>query len=116
MLSEDHAIGRAPSGVDVETAGAAPLAGITAMACVDALVLSSGDRLLVVGATGGVGSLAVQLAARAGAAVIAPALPEDESYLRDLGVAEVMSSDGDLPVLPPPAWAPSSTSSPTRPT
>ena len=42
--------------------------------------------LLVAGATGGVGSLAVQLAARAGATVIAPALPEDEDYLRGLGV------------------------------
>jgi NADPH:quinone reductase len=97
VLSEDHAIGRAPSGVDVETAGAAPLAGITAMAGIDALELSRGDRLVVVGATGGVGSLAVQLAAKAGATVIAPALPEDESYLRDLGVAEVIDRDGDLP-------------------
>ena len=97
VVSADHAIGRAPSGVDVETAGAAPLAGITAMTCIDALELSRGDRLLVVGATGGVGSLAVQLAAKAGATVIAPGLPEDESYLRDLGVAEVVDRDGDLP-------------------
>ena len=97
VLSEDHAIGRAPSGVGLATAGAAPLAGITAMAGIDALELSAGDRLLVVGATGGVGSLAVQLAAKAGATVIAPALPEDEGYLEDLGVTEVIERDGDLP-------------------
>jgi NADPH:quinone reductase-like Zn-dependent oxidoreductase len=96
VLPED-AIARAPRGVDLEAAGAAPLAGITAMTCIDALELSAGERLLVVGATGGVGSLAVQLAARAGATVIAPALPEDEGYLRDLGVTEVIDRDGDLP-------------------
>ena len=97
VLPEDHAIGRAPSGVGLATAGAAPLAGITAMAAIDALELKSGDTLLVVGATGGVGSVAVQLASRAGARVIAPALPEDESYLRDLGVTDVIGRDGDLP-------------------
>ena len=66
------------------------------MLAVDALELSQGDTLLVVGATGGVGSLAVQLAARAGATVIAPALPEDEDYLRGLGVTDVIARDGDV--------------------
>jgi NADPH2:quinone reductase len=93
----EDSIGRAPSGVDAATAGAAPLAGITALLCIDALELAGGDALLVLGATGGVGSLAVQLAARAGARVLGPALPEDESYLRDLGVTEVIARDGELP-------------------
>ena len=87
-VAEDLSIGPAPAGVDLATAGAAPLAGITAIAAVDALDLSEGDTVLIVGATGGVGSLAVQLAARAGATVIAPALPEDEEYLRGLGVTD----------------------------
>jgi NADPH:quinone reductase len=43
----------------------------------------------VIGASGGVGSFFVQLAAAAGAAVIAPGLPEDRDYLRDLGAREV---------------------------
>ena len=55
--------------------------------------------LLVVGATGGVGSLAVQLAARAGATIIAPALNEDDEYLRGLGVSELLPRDGDLAEL-----------------
>ena len=76
-VTEDLSIAPAPEGVDFATAGAAPLAGITAITSVDALDLSEGDVLLAAGATGGVGSLAVQLAARAGANVIAPALPED---------------------------------------
>src|SRR4051812_22041367 len=53
---------RAPEGADSATAGAAPLAGITAMLAVDALELSDRDTVLIVGATGGVGSLAVQIA------------------------------------------------------
>ena len=52
--------------------------------------------MLIVGASGGVGSVAVQLAARAGATVVAPALPEDEDYLRGLGVSELLPRDGDL--------------------
>jgi NADPH:quinone reductase-like Zn-dependent oxidoreductase len=77
---QETAIARAPEGVDGAIAGVAPLAGITALLAVDALELSEGDTVLIVGATGGVGSLAVQLAARAGATVVAPALPEDETY------------------------------------
>ena len=94
-VPQDMFIGRA-EGVDIATAGAAPLAGITAMLAIDALELSDGNSVLIVGATGGVGSLAVQLAARAGATVVAPALPEDETYLRELGVSELLPRDGDL--------------------
>jgi NADPH:quinone reductase len=95
-VSTDASIARRPSSVDVVAAGAAPLAAITAVAAIDALDLSDGDTALIVGATGGVGSFAVQLAAQAGATVIAPALPEDESYLRDLGVTEFVPREGDV--------------------
>ena len=87
-VPENVSIARKPGSIDPAIAGAAPLTGISAMALVDALELSEGDAVLVVGATGGVGSLAVQLAVRAGATVIAPGLPEDEKYLRELGVGE----------------------------
>jgi NADPH2:quinone reductase len=95
-VPENISIGKAPRGVDLAAAGAAPLAGITAMTAIDALELSEGDTVLIVGATGGVGSFAVQLAARAGATVVAPALPEDEEYLRSLGANEVLPREGDL--------------------
>ncbi len=52
--------------------------------------------MLVVGATGGVGSFAVQLAVHAGATVIAPGLAEDSDYLRGLGVDEVLDRGGDV--------------------
>jgi NADPH:quinone reductase-like Zn-dependent oxidoreductase len=96
VVAEDESISPSPSGVDVATAGAAPLAGITALMTVDALDVAAGDTVLVVGATGGVGSLAVQLAAHAGATVLAPGLAEDDDYLRDLGVAEVLDRDADV--------------------
>ena len=95
-LSPDQSIAPVPAGVELATAGAAPLAGITAITAIDALELSADDTVLIVGATGGVGSLAVQLAADAGATVVAPALPEDEEYLRDLGVSELLPRDGDV--------------------
>src|SRR4051794_19659624 len=98
-VTEELSIGPAPDGIDLALAGAAPLAGISALTAIDALALSDGDVLLVVGAAGGVGSLAVQLAAHAGAGILAPALAEDETFLRELGVSEVLPRDGDLAEL-----------------
>jgi NADPH:quinone reductase len=95
-VPEDVSIARQPANVDVATAGAAPLAAIAAVTAVDALDLSEGDTVLVVGAPGGVGSVAVQLVAQAGATIVAPALPEDEAYLRGLGVTEILPREGDV--------------------
>jgi NADPH2:quinone reductase len=89
-------VARKPASVDVATAGVAPVAGLTAVAALDALALSAGDSVLVVGAAGGVGSFFVQLAAAAGAHVIAPGLPEDREYLRDLGASEIIERDSDV--------------------
>jgi NADPH:quinone reductase-like Zn-dependent oxidoreductase len=85
-----------PAEVDVAAAGAAPVAALTAIAALDALELKEGATLLIVGATGGVGSFAVQLGKRAGAHVIAPGLPEDESFLADLGADHVIHRAGDI--------------------
>jgi NADPH:quinone reductase-like Zn-dependent oxidoreductase len=95
-LPEDNFVAAAPTGVDLAPAGAAPVAGLTAIAAFDALALSEGDSVLVVGATGGVGSFFVQLAASRGAKVIAPALSEDHDYLRGLGVADLLDRNADL--------------------
>jgi NADPH:quinone reductase-like Zn-dependent oxidoreductase len=85
-----------PASLDLAVSGVAPLAGIAALASVDALALSEGETILIVGATGGVGSFAVQLAVHAGATVIAPALAEDADYLRQLGVTEQFDREGDI--------------------
>jgi NADPH:quinone reductase len=99
VVPEDNFVARKPAGVELAAAGAAPLVGITAMSALDALGLSEGNIVLVVGANGGVGSFAVQLAANAGAMVIAPGLPEDEDYLRSLGISEVLERDADIAAL-----------------
>jgi NADPH2:quinone reductase len=99
VVPEDNFVVRKPAGVELAAAGAAPWAGITALSGLDALGVSESDTVLVIGANGGVGSFAVQLAAHAGATVIAPALPEDEDYLRELGVSEILERDADIAAL-----------------
>jgi NADPH2:quinone reductase len=87
---EDMFVAPKPTSLDFLEAAALPVAGVAALMSVDALDPSEGDRVLVVGATGGVGSYAVQLAAKRGAKVIATARQEDEDYLGDLGAAETI--------------------------
>jgi NADPH:quinone reductase len=84
-----------PGKLDFGQAGAVPLAALTALAAFDVLSPSNGERVLVVGAAGGVGSFFVQFAAAAGANAIAPALDEDSGYLRGLGVAELVDRNAD---------------------
>ena len=76
LVSQDRSVARRPASADPAAAGAAPLAAITALAAYDALDLGKGATVLVVGASGGVGSFAVQLAAAAGATVLAPGCPK----------------------------------------
>ena len=95
-VPQDNFVAAKPRSVDFAHAGAAPLSALTAIAAFDALAPTEGETVLVVGATGGVGSFFVQLAAAAGATVLAPALPEDHDYLRGLGVSELVDRDADL--------------------
>ena len=83
-------LARKPAGPSWEVAAAIPLAGATALDSVDAVQPGPGDTVLVVGATGGVGSIALQLAAQRGATVIATAKAGDEeAFARSLGAADV---------------------------
>jgi NADPH:quinone reductase-like Zn-dependent oxidoreductase len=98
-----------PAGVDFTHAAAIPLAGAGALAAVEATDVQRGERVLIAGASGGVGSFAIQLAADRGATVIATGLPEDVERLRGLGaekvidyrqdVAEQVLADGEVDVL-----------------
>jgi NADPH:quinone reductase-like Zn-dependent oxidoreductase len=78
-----------PAAVSWEVAGALPVAGFTAWAAVRSVSLEPGDTLVVAGAAGGVGSLTVQLAKRAGATVIGLASPANHDWLRRHGVIPV---------------------------
>ncbi|MCZ0999508.1 NADP-dependent oxidoreductase [Streptomyces mirabilis] len=68
-----------PAGVKVEDAGALGLAGTAALDSLNAVHPSQGETVLISGATGGVGALAVQLAAARGVKVIATARSGAES-------------------------------------
>ena len=83
-----------PAAVPWEVAGALFVAGATAWAAVRAVSLTEGDTVVVAGAAGGVGSLAVQLARRAGATVIGLASEAHHAWLRSHGVIPVTYGDG----------------------
>jgi NADPH:quinone reductase-like Zn-dependent oxidoreductase len=91
------AVTRVPDGVDTAQAAVIGLAGIAASDALEALDVQPGETVLVSGATGGVGSIATQLAAAAGATVIATAKPgQEEHYVRGLGAAHTVDYTGDL--------------------
>jgi NADPH:quinone reductase len=71
-VGESH-VGHAPRGLDQRRAGAIPVTGLTALQGVEALRLKKGETVLIHGASGGVGTLAVQFAKLAGARVFATA-------------------------------------------
>jgi NADPH:quinone reductase-like Zn-dependent oxidoreductase len=83
-----------PAGVPWEVAGALFVAGVTAWAAVRAVNLTEGDTVVVAGAAGGVGSLAVQLARRAGATVIGLASEAHFQWLAGHGVVPVVYGNG----------------------
>jgi NADPH:quinone reductase-like Zn-dependent oxidoreductase len=83
-----------PAGVPWEVAGSLYVAGATAWAAVRAVALTEGDTVVVSGAAGGVGAIAVQLARLAGATVIGLAGTSNHDWLTGHGVIPVTYGDG----------------------
>jgi NADPH:quinone reductase-like Zn-dependent oxidoreductase len=83
-----------PHGLPFEQAAALPLAGETAERALRFLEVGEGDTLLIHGASGAVGSYAVQLAVARGARVIGTAGPGNQDYLASLGAEPVVYGDG----------------------
>jgi len=83
-----------PANVSWEQAGALFVAGTTAYAAVRSVALSASDTVVVSGAAGGVGSIAVQLARNAGAKVIGLSGDANHKWLTDHGVIPVTYGDG----------------------
>lgn len=80
-----------PEGVSFAQAATLPVAGVTALRALEICGFVLGRRVLVTGASGGVGRFAVQLASRAGAHVTAVSRNEERARgLRELGAAEVV--------------------------
>ena len=93
LVQSGHLVQR-PANVSWEQAGALFVAGTTAYAAVRSVALSAGDTVVVSGAAGGVGSIAVQLARNAGAKVIGLSSDANHKWLADHGVIPVTYGDG----------------------
>ena len=83
-----------PPSLDFAAAAALPVALETATRALDALGAGAGKTLLINGASGGIGSVAVQLAVARGARVIGTASPANHEYLRSLGAEPVAYGAG----------------------
>jgi NADPH:quinone reductase-like Zn-dependent oxidoreductase len=80
-----------PHSLNFEQAAAVPLADLTVWQTLfDHAQIEKGERVLIHGAAGGVGTYAVQLANRRGAEVIATASAKDHDFLGELGASEVI--------------------------
>jgi NADPH:quinone reductase-like Zn-dependent oxidoreductase len=93
VVDAEHLTPRPPQ-VPWDVAGALFVAGTTAWAAVRAVGVSEGDVVVISGAAGGVGTVAVQLARNAGAQVIGLAGEPHHGWLRDHGAIPVTYGDG----------------------
>jgi NADPH:quinone reductase-like Zn-dependent oxidoreductase len=97
LVPEAIGLAKIPSGLDRARAGALGLAGSAAHAAIEAVAPSAGEAILVSGATGGVGAMAIQLAVARGAEVIATARPgRGTDFAKQLGAAYTVDHTGDL--------------------
>lgn len=80
-----------PRKISMEESGALPLVGLTAyQSLFEAGNLDGGETVLILGASGGVGSLAIQLAKSVGAKVIGVASERNHAYMKELGADETV--------------------------
>ena len=84
-----------PEGASAQDAATVPLNALTAAQMIALLDLPAGSRVLVTGASGAVGSFAVQLLVRAGHEATAVAGTDDEEWVRSLGATTVLPRDAD---------------------
>ena len=90
-------IAKRPASLSEIDAAALPLAGVSALQSVEAADLKPNDVVVIVGASGGIGSYAVQLAAASGAHVIGVTSTGKIGYVKSLGADEVLDrTSGDL--------------------
>jgi NADPH:quinone reductase-like Zn-dependent oxidoreductase len=94
VIVEPQNLAPRPEAVSWDSAGALAVAGGTAWAAVRAVAASADDVIVISGAAGGVGTIAVQLARNTGATVIGLASEPHHDWLRDHGVIPVAYGEG----------------------
>lgn len=91
FATHEDTVALAPQGMSFTDAASLPLVGLTAwQALTEKANVKPGDRVLVHAGSGGVGSLAVQMAHHVGAYVIATASGKNADFVRSLGADEVI--------------------------
>jgi NADPH:quinone reductase-like Zn-dependent oxidoreductase len=99
VVSPSRQLTRIPEGLSDLAAAAIPLAGLTAwQALVDTAGVGEGSRVLVLGAAGGVGHFAVQIAKSREAWVAGTSSVEKHGFLAGLGIDEAIDKDEAIPV------------------
>lgn len=98
IVIPDSYVAKRPANISMEAASAIPLAGLTAYQSLYQYgKLSEGQKLLILGASGGVGSFAIQLAKAKGAEVIGVASSKNHDYMKSLGADHTIDyNDGDV--------------------
>lgn len=100
-------LAKVPNAIDLRTAAAIPIAGVTAWeGIVEVCNVQHGQRILINGGAGGVGSYAIQLARWCGARVAATASTGNLDYLHALGVERAIDYRNDDVAAALRAWAP----------
>ncbi|MDD7939829.1 NAD(P)-dependent alcohol dehydrogenase [Actinomycetospora lutea] len=89
-VAREDKLAHKPKRLSFEHAAAMPISGLTALRALDASGVTDGQSVLVLGASGGVGTYAVQLAVAAGATVTGVASTPKLALVRDLGATEVI--------------------------
>ncbi|MDX9908224.1 MAG: NADP-dependent oxidoreductase [Mariniphaga sp.] len=89
VVVKESELGRKPGNLDFKEAASLPMGALTSwQAIFDAAHLKSGQKILIHAASGGVGSMAVQLAKAKGAYVIGTASGRNEDFVKNLGADE----------------------------
>jgi NADPH:quinone reductase-like Zn-dependent oxidoreductase len=89
-VAREDKLAHKPSVLTFAQAAAMPVSGLTALRALDAAGVHAGQTVLVVGASGGVGTYAVQLAVASGATVSGVASAAKTQLVRELGAADVI--------------------------
>ncbi|WP_328609526.1 NADP-dependent oxidoreductase [Amycolatopsis sp. NBC_00345] len=96
LVTDLNSLALAPAGMDLTLASTIPLNASTASLALENFPLRPRETLLVTGAAGAVGGYAVELARTRGVRIVAQGRPEDEEFLRALGISWFVSREEDL--------------------
>ncbi|MDC3412116.1 NADP-dependent oxidoreductase [Aquibacillus sp. 3ASR75-11] len=89
---DENLLAKKPENVTFEEAASIPLVGLTAWQClVDITNIKKGDTVLIHAGSGGVGSIAIQLAKHFGAFVATTASEQNEAYVKELGADQFIN-------------------------